>query len=314
MKKKILKKKLLLSSFLIFLLSCVRVQDKIEPQINFSVQERYIQTLHSSFPPLTSEELKTDWGKEMEIGYALFKELDLYRAIFALKRADILLKEQNNRKLEIKYAILLSYYLGKKYEDVVETFEKSNLAKVDKSFPAFHDLLVILYDSYSNLNNFNNKNRVLEVIKKNYPETAANLELSTALSKAEMDYLYTSNNKDVQEMLQSYEKEKKSVSSAQFLNAICPGAGYMYIGQKKSAVTAFLLNSLFIFATYEFFHKGYIAPGIITAGFEAGWYFGGIYGAGEETKFYNEQVYERHASLLMTEKKLFPVLMLQYAF
>jgi len=48
--------------------------------------------------------------------------------------------------------------------------------------------------------------------------------------------------------------------------------------------------------------------------FEAGWYFGGIYGAGEEAKYYNERVYEKEANALLNEKKLFPVLMLGHSF
>ena len=88
----------------------------------------------------------------------------------------------------------------------------------------------------------------------------------------------------------------------------------MYIGQKKSALTAFLLNSLFIAAAYEFFHHGHVAAGIITTSFEAGWYFGGIYGAGEEAKYYNERVYEQDATAILNDTKLFPVLMIQYGF
>ena len=45
-----------------------------------------------------------------------------------------------------------------------------------------------------------------------------------------------------------------------------------------------------------------------------GWYFGGIYGAGEEAKFYNEKIYEKAASPYMTEEKIFPILMVKHAF
>ena len=93
-----------------------------------------------------------------------------------------------------------------------------------------------------------------------------------------------------------------------------PGSGYLYLGQKKSALTSFLLNGLFIYAAYEFFHHGYTAAGIITTSFEAGWYFGGIYGAGEEAKFYNERIYNEEACTLMQTKKIFPFFMLKYSF
>ncbi len=100
----------------------------------------------------------------------------------------------------------------------------------------------------------------------------------------------------------------------QLLNALIPGAGYLYIGQKKSALTAFLLNGLFIAAAYQFFHHRHVAAGIITTGFEAGWYFGGIYGAGEEAKYYNERLFEKNAATVLNDYKLFPALMMQYAF
>ena len=95
---------------------------------------------------------------------------------------------------------------------------------------------------------------------------------------------------------------------------ILPGAGYLYVGQKQSAVTAFLLNGLFIAAAVHFFCKWEIAAGVITTSFEAGWYFGGIYGAGESAKLYNERVYEDLAYPALNRNGLFPVLMLQYGF
>ena len=48
--------------------------------------------------------------------------------------------------------------------------------------------------------------------------------------------------------------------------------------------------------------------------FEAGWYFGGIYGVGEETKFYNERIYESRATTMMNQSKMFPVFMIRHAF
>ena len=84
--------------------------------------------------------------------------------------------------------------------------------------------------------------------------------------------------------------------------------------EKAGALTALLLNGLFIFAAYEFFHHGHTAGGIIVSGFEAGWYFGGIYGAGEEAKYYNERIYEKMANRTLSEHKLFPILMMEHTF
>jgi hypothetical protein len=114
--------------------------------------------------------------------------------------------------------------------------------------------------------------------------------------------------------LENYFSEKKSVKKAQFLNALLPGAGYLYLGQKKSALTAFCLNTLFITAAYQFFKHHHFAAGLITTSFESGWYFGGIYGAGEEAKYYNERLYEQNASRVLNAHNLFPALMLDHAF
>jgi hypothetical protein len=116
------------------------------------------------------------------------------------------------------------------------------------------------------------------------------------------------------ELLISYNKEKKSISKAQTLNAILPGMGYLYVGQKQSALTATLLNGLFIAAATHFFLHGHNSAGIIFSSFEAGWYFGGIYGAGEAAKLYNERVYEGKALTTLNQNKLFPIFMLNYGF
>lgn len=115
-------------------------------------------------------------------------------------------------------------------------------------------------------------------------------------------------------LLTSYDAKKKSPCKAQFANGILPGAGYLYVGQKQAALTSFLLNGLFIYAAVYFYTNGNVAAGVITTSFEMGWYFGGIYGAGEAAKYYNERLYERQAYPALSYNKLFPVLMLKYGF
>ena len=233
------------------------------------------------------------------------------------KRAEILADSQNCRFLEIQYNILLCYFLAKKYEDVILTFEKSSLENVDKSFYAFEDLLIILYESYRELKNEEKTAKILEILQENFPDMEKNIVLSTALLEGDLYKIknIADEKKDqtLNVMLKDYQKTKKSIKTAQLLNII-PGAGYLYIGQKKSAFTAFTLNSLFIYAAYECFARGWKAAGIITLSFEAGWYFGGIYGAGEEAKFYNERIYENYNSQKMQKDKQFPVFMLKYGF
>ncbi len=298
-------------------IACYRVSDQIYPHVDYAVQDQYLSHLKSAFPPLSTEERMTDWGREWIIAQVFALQLDLYRAVSTFKRADILIpSELRVRKQEIEYQILLCYFLGKKYDEAIDNFERGQLAHVDKSFLAYHDLLLILYECYGETDNPQRQECILELLRASYPETAEKVEISEALRNGDLAQLENSIPQApyLSTLLDTYYAQKKSVATAQILNALVPGAGYLYIGQKQSALTALLLNGLFIGAAYEFFHHGHNAAGIITLTFESGWYFGGIYGAGEEAKFYNEQIYERTASTTLNQKKLFPILMMQYAF
>lgn len=299
--------------------SCYRVPDQIEPKVDYYVQDRYLLSLPSPFPPLSQGEKQEDWGKEYQIAIEFAHELDLYQAITAFKRASYLLpKENKSRKLEIEYEILLCYYIGRKYQEAIHTYEHSNLRFVDPSFPACEDLLIILFDCYSQEKNETNADRFLQYIQMYYPETAKKLQVSQSLKTADLSALEEISKQpeygSVKQLLDVYNKNKKSISKAQTLNAIFPGAGYLYVGQKQTALTATLVNGLFIGASYYFFQAGNIPAGAIFTAFEAGWYFGGIYGVGEETKFYNERVYEKYATSMMNQSKMFPVFMIGHAF
>lgn len=313
-------KRLLVIFLALITSSCYRVGDKIEPKVSYQLQERFIHSLRPAFAPLTMEERQQEWGKEYMIAIAFAHKFDLYRAVSTFKRAEVLINpNQSERLLEIQYFVLFSYYLGQKYNDVIETFELSGLPHVDPTFSAFHDLLVMLFESYTEVNNPEKAERILEVIQKNYPTTAEKLEISTALVNGDTQELKGisedyPNLRKLESTIEFYQANKKSVNMAQNLNAVIPGAGYMYVGQIRSGITALLLNALFIYGAYEFFHRGYIAAGIITASFEMGWYFGGIYGAGREAKYYNERLYETSMSQIMNQEKLFPVFSIRYGF
>ena len=300
---------------MLFFGSCHKTTESIQPKINYAIQDRYLRELPSPFLPLTPEEKREPWGQEYQIGIGFAHQLELYQAMTCFKRAYFLAPEEENaRKLELQYDIFLSYYLGRKYDDVIYTYENTELRTIGSSFPAAHDLLVILYDSYLQTSQVSKAEQTLSHLHALFPRTEEKLTLSSALQTADFPYLQASEDTSIRSLLKNYSLEKKSVKQAQTLNAILPGAGYAYIGQKQAAVTAFFLNSLFIAAAAHFFYKGHIAAGIVTTGFEMGWYIGGIHGAKEEATFYNERIWERHASTLMNQEKLFPVFMLNYSF
>lgn len=291
--------------------------NELEPQLSYAVQDRYLKSLPSPFPPLTEEEAHQDWGKEDRIGLGFAHELDLYQAITAFKRASFLLPPAlTERKLQLDYDTLLCYYFGGKYPETIYTFENTPLKYTTPSFAAQQDLLVMLYDSNLKVKDPDQAEKILGYMQSTHPDTAQKLILSKYMLAGDIPELQKAAplHPEVATLLSQYEQEKKSTATAQTLNAFLPGAGYLYLGQTQSAVTAFLLNGLFIWASCYFFQHGNVAAGVIFTSVEAGWYFGGIYGAGQEAKFYNERVYEKLATPMMNENRYFPILMLKYGF
>jgi len=308
----------LLAILSLLLGGCHHNTGEFAPKLNYAVQDNYLKQLPAPFPPLSETERSQDWGREYAIALGFSHQLDLYQAMTAFKRAEILTpKEDQQRLLEMRYDIVLCYYLGQKYTDVTYEFEHGLLRTVTPEFPAFHDLLVILYDSYQKLGDPDKAAEVLAILETHYPDTAEKLQLSYNLSNGKFNQLKhptPATAPIIDPFLASYRAQRKKPGTAQTLNGLLPGAGYFYLGQTQSGITALVLNGLFIAATYQLFHNNQTAAGIIFASFEAGWYFGGIVGAGIEAKYYNERLYERLATPLMHQERLFPVLMLRYGF
>lgn len=307
---------------MLFFTSCHPKTYEFEPPILYAITEHLIKNLASPFPPLSLEERETPWGQELMIGSHFAKDLDLYRAITSYKRALILFPSGSSnylRKLQIEYGLLLSYYLGGKHREVIEVFEMSKLGSVPSTFPAFQDLLIILYDSYEKIGNQKNAEQILKLLKEIDEDSSNKLSLSEAILSADMSsiqdlYQKTDLSEKASQWWTTYHLGRKSIQKAQALNAILPGAGYLYVDQPKTAMTAFLLNSAFIAATYQLFKNRQPAAGCIFLSLELGWYLGGINGAGLQAKFYNERLYASLAKETMVKWKLFPVLMLNYSF
>lgn len=302
----------------LLLSSCQQNSCQLEPTIVYSPPKQLISRLPTSFPRITPEEFRQDWGKELVIGTRFALEMDYYRAITGYKRALFLIsaKKYPERKLEIEYGIIQSYYLGGKYQDVIETYEFGAINEAAKKFPAYDDLLIILYDSYKRTGQSDKACLVLQLIEEGNPETAERLQLSEDVKEGNLCAISEAAQEDpnVSIFLTSYACSTKSVKTAQVLNAIFPGAGYYYVGQKQTAITSFLINTLFTAAAYYCFDQGNIAAGLILTSLETGWYFGGINGAGLAAKEFNERLYECSAKEFMLEQRLFPVLMIQHAF
>ena len=292
----------------------------LEPSIYYIPQQRFIEKLNPAFPELSPEEFMQDWGKELYLGIAFARDMDLYQALTCFKRALLLLPADNElRRQQLVYNIVLCYYLGNKYQEAIEAFETSDLINIPESFPAFEELIIILYDAYLQVNRPEKAYRLLCLLASFDPLAASSLNLEAAVIEGNTSSLPAVADshpaqEDVFLFLDNYQSCSKSVPKAQMLNAVLPGAGYYYVGQVRSAITSFVINSLFIAAAYQFFDHGYIAAGLITTSLEMGWYLGGINGAGLAAKEYNEQLYSALGKELMIQNRLFPVLMLQKGF
>lgn len=299
---------------------CCLSSTKTEPQIFYEFSKKDVYAKPSAFAPLTAEELQTDWGKELLIAEYFAKDVDLYRTITALKRAQVLIpRDMMERRQQIDFMIIESYYYGMKYCEAIEAFKEGSLTSVSPEFPAFRDLLIILHDCYDKTEEYDKAEMILRFIEKNDSGLANDIQLSIALIEGDISSSralasMSAKSQPVNAFLDQYCQCSKSPRKAQILNAILPGAGYYYVGQKKAATTSFVINALFIAAAYQFFARNYIAAGLITVSLESGWYIGGINGAGLAAKEYNEQLYNNLGKGMMTRNDLFPILMLETSF
>lgn len=305
---------------LILQTGCSPSSHKMEPQIHCPLPACRISLQPSAFPPLSEEELRLEWSQELIIGNAFAKECDFYRAITCYKRALILIPPcAVERRLQIDYDLVLCYYLGGKYQEALNIFESTDLSQADTDFPAFSNLLLIVYDAYLMSSQEDKACCVLEIIQKFSPESSEDLSLYQTLKEGDVDAsrCLIEQHRDAEKMKRDftfYDQFAKSPKKARLLNAVLPGAGYYYVGQRRSALTSFIINTLFTAAAYQFFRQGYPAAGAITASFEAGWYFGGINGAGIEAEEFNTRLYEGVSRKILNDHDCFPVLMFETTF
>ncbi|MEI6531953.1 MAG: hypothetical protein WCN87_03945, partial [Chlamydiota bacterium] len=255
---------------------------------------------------------------EQRIGETFGQRRDFYRAITAFERGEILLRGSHIQTiLQFQYEILLSYYLAGKYEEAFCYFEKSALkAAVTKTFPAWKDMLVIVYDSSCRIGRGDYAVALLKSIRLENPILADKLALYSAIRTGDLRCASQMAQAPcyLKKIYSDYCLESKSVNKARMMNALLPGVGYMYVKQVNTGITAMIVNAVFIGATYQFARKSLVFPAIICASLEVGWYVGGIWGAGRAAAEYNERLYENAGTKILEQERLYPLLMLDYAF
>lgn len=308
-----MKSVVILAGLVLLAAGCNRCPPPFEPKICFTAPQPLITGLPTPFPSLEKEELQTLWGKELYLGVHFAEEGDWYRAITAFKSSQFLLpKKLTARKQQIEFYLFLSYYFGCKYKEALQVYENSSLIFLGESFLPVRELNLALWDCY----NKTHQPEKAEKIQLDFPvDERADLSLSRALQKGDLPLLQEfSDRPDIDNLLSHYYTERKSPERAKTLQALLPGAGYYYVGQEKAAVTSLIINTLFIAAALEFWHRGYYAASLITFSLETGWYFGGINGAGLAANEFNERLYEGLGKETLIKERYFPVLRFEYAF
>ncbi len=297
-----------LLSSMVILSACQPITRSQRPQLIYTPSDEDI----NKFIPLKGiEGLNSDWEREYKIGVSFARERDYYRGITALKRALFLTPAHSQIKNNIYYNISLCYYFGKKYELATENLEK---IQATEKWNYYLDYLTVLHDCYLKLGLDERADVISNKINKNNPSLSDKISIHAPLTKGDLKTLQASSDRSIQAWANEIKKNEKSPKAASILNAVLPGSGYLYLNQKSTALTAFIVNSLFIAATYRLVERHHVALSIITGSLELGWYIGGIHGAYQSASTYNRLHYEREASYLMKKKDLFPALMLNYAF
>ena len=81
----------------------------------------------------------------------------------------------------------------------------------------------------------------------------------------------------------------KNPSTAGFL-AILPGLGYIYNGYPQTGISAFIINTLLLGATYQSFKNNNNFLGTFCSIFGVGFYLGNIYGSIQASYKYNLEI------------------------
>lgn len=317
----------------VLLTSCRHQGDALDPKISYAPPAQRIERLEEPFVQLTEQEYAQDWGKELFMGKAFAHEMDLYRALSCFKRSRLLIPKDNvSRLLEIEYDIFLAYYLAQKYGDAVDVFERGPLLQAPGDFEALPTLILLLYDAYLQLDRTEKALRLLDLISSMEIASASELILANAIVHADfasmnqilaiaegqcespLPPISQEKQGTIHGFIAGYQLEKKSVSKARMLNAVLPGAGYLYVGQPKTALTSLIINGLFAAAAYQLFDHGYLPAALIVTSLEMGWYFGGINGAGLAASSYNNALYQNRAKDALLQNRLFPILMVEQGF
>jgi hypothetical protein len=222
---------------------------------------------------------------------------------------------------QLIHALLLTYSLGGKYQEAIDIWEReqSSIHITDQNLA--RDCISLLYEAYTHLNRSSDAARLIDILPTDdilrnklplFQFISTNTDASFSSAPPFAALVGTPEFNDATSLASTYLQSRKDPTTARILNGILPGSGYLYVRQYQTAITAFVMNALFIASTYQLFVAHQQAAAIIAGGFEGGWYLGGITGAGLSADIYNQRLREQLSRPYLERHSLFPLQQIHY--
>ncbi len=302
---------------------CVQLPEKelsIKPDIAITTSEAtdLITSLSRKFPKPSPSTL---WGQEILCGWIFAQECDFFRAITCFRKAIIYMDtveafdpSLNSLRIEAITGIISSYILQKKYDDVIQIWDKLSGTITLQNRKEAKWLLIMLVQALSSKQEY--EERAISLANMLPIEDPDKIRLLTYLALRSQSFTpctpltpATADNpvlKQTKELFADWQQKKKNPTLAFSMNCIVPGSGYAYLGQNTTAFTSFTINVLFIGAMLEFMKAHQPMAAIITLGLEMGWWAGGSIGARLATHEYNHRLWLDMAKKFMRKEHLYP--------
>ncbi len=268
----------------------------IQPILNLtSIASIFLSLLISI--PVTKATADPISNADQTLGFAnhLFDTGDYYRAITEYRRHLFLYPQSNDSNL-IKLKIALAYLEGKEYDIAFESLD--NIANQQDNQFAQTARLRLAGGLYSE-KQYNNAIAVISPAART-PSNKNEINIFLGLCqlhngnrrKAESYFTKINTDCNSQELLDACKKYENIPQKKKWLagtmSALLPGSGQLYVKRPHDAAWAFLLNSIFLSATYYAFDNDETVAAIFAASLEAVWYTGNIYNAANGARKYNQ--------------------------
>jgi tetratricopeptide (TPR) repeat protein len=220
------------------------------------------------------------------------------QAILEIKRVEF--NQPFNKEVFVNELICLKAL--NEYEKAIYAYE-TQCPPLYKSDP---EILYQLATVYYNLNNIDKANQIVSaalIVPQNGNQQARFYALQGLLYANKYDWPNAKSSflklrtlpyrADITESnLRLIEKAEaikyKSPAKASLLSII-PGLGYVYTGHPQTAISSFLLNGVFAYATYSSIKRKNFGVASLTGLFGVSFYIANIYGSGQSAKRHNNQ-------------------------